>query len=159
MKHERQQEVGTAIETVSKFLRVDSHGLPDNCSVAIREMVIAYMEFWLHRHQQSEVGLPAAAASPGKSSLRCAFLTLREAAQYLGYDEGWFRRIVKRGLVKHWQPEPNAPIKFKKEWLDEYVEMGTQGGIVPTNAARPRRGAKARPISGKTFGLDADLMP
>lgn len=92
---------------------------------------------------------------------RSAFLNLKEAAAYLRYEESWFRQVVKSGLVKHWQARKNAPIKFKKEWLDEFVEATTKGGSqTPRIAGRQqRKKVKFRSASDKTFGLDADLMP
>lgn len=97
---------------------------------------------------------------PAKISHRSDFLTLREAAAYLGYDESWFWRIVKSGVIKHWQRTPNAPIKFKKEWLDEFVEESTTGGSRqhPTSSTKQRRKTKYLKSSEKTFGLDPDLM-
>jgi hypothetical protein len=50
-------------------------------------------------------------------------LTLREAAEQLGYTETGLRKIVDRKGIKYFQAKKWGTIKFKPEWLDEFVEQ------------------------------------
>ena len=48
-------------------------------------------------------------------------LTLKEAAEYLGYSESGLRKIKDRKEIKFAQ-KGQGPIKFQKEWLDEFLQ-------------------------------------
>ena len=53
-------------------------------------------------------------------------LSLREAAALLGYTEKGLRKIVARKGIQSFQSAPWAPIKFKREWLDEFIDRHTK---------------------------------
>ncbi len=64
-------------------------------------------------------------------------LSLKEAADYLGYTVKGLRKIVDRSrenafgkrtrgpIITFCQASNGSPIKFKQEWLDEFVERHT----------------------------------
>lgn len=49
-----------------------------------------------------------------------AWLDLRQAADLLGYSESGLRRLVQKGAVRFEQARPNARLRFKREWLEEF---------------------------------------
>jgi hypothetical protein len=78
-------------------------------------------------------------------------LTLKEAAGQLGYKRSGLIEIVNR--TKAGKPGPqiqfyqigSGPIKFKQEWIDDFVIANSvePGQIVP--AKKPKRGRKPGP--------------
>lgn len=50
-----------------------------------------------------------------------SLLSLSDAARILGYKAAGLRKIVKRGEIQFVQ-NGSGPIKFRREWLDEYIE-------------------------------------
>jgi hypothetical protein len=67
-------------------------------------------------------------------------ITLEEAAELLGYSASGLRKIVNRskagkigGTIRFFQVG-KGPIKFKREWLDDFV---TANSTMPTQP-RPR---------------------
>jgi len=46
------------------------------------------------------------------------YLTIQQAADYIGYSVSGLRKLVKRGEVRFAQSKPSAPLKFRREWLD-----------------------------------------
>ena len=70
-------------------------------------------------------------------------LSLREASRLLGYTEKGLRKIVARKGIECFQSKPWAPIKFKREWIDNFVESHTKQRPV----ARP----KSKPLSYADF--------
>jgi hypothetical protein len=63
-----------------------------------------------------------------RSALRAAadgMLSLREAAALLGYTEKGLRKIVARRGIDFFQSKPWAPIKFRREWVESFVENHT----------------------------------
>ena len=81
-------------------------------------------------------------------------LSLKEAAEYLGYSEKGFRRIVDRSraaskgakvrgpVIRFFQTSRNAPVRFQQEWIDEFVEKNT---IDPFRAMPAAKKVKSRP--------------
>jgi hypothetical protein len=49
-------------------------------------------------------------------------LSLREAAALLDYTEKGLRKIVARRGIEYFQSQRWGPIKFKREWLDDFIE-------------------------------------
>ena len=51
-------------------------------------------------------------------------VSLNDAAKILNYSVSGLRKLVTRRAIKFYQRTPHAPIKFKREWLDEFVADG-----------------------------------
>lgn len=69
-------------------------------------------------------------------------MSIREAAKYLGVSEDFIRREAGRGAVKHFQPRKHSMVRFRREWLDDYIEENARGCPAPkqqSRAVRPRR--------------------
>lgn len=78
---------------------------------------------------------------------------LREAARILGYTEKGLRKIVGRSraraagarthgpTIKFFQTGKGGLVKFRPEWIDEFVDQHTVDPSEPAKepAARPRR--------------------
>ncbi len=48
---------------------------------------------------------------------------LKAAAAYLpNMSESGLRKVIKRGDIRPFQARKHAPLWFKREWLDEYIE-------------------------------------
>lgn len=77
-----------------------------------------------------------------------SLLTLPEAAEALGYTVKGLRKIVDRSrakanggrtrgpTIKFFQPMPGSPIRFREEWIEEFIEENTTD---PANGAPPAR--------------------
>ena len=79
-------------------------------------------------------------------------LTLKEAADYMGYTVGGLRKLVDRARVSHqgkytegpviqfFQSTKKGPIRFKREWLDEFIRdhhiQPREDNPLPTRAAK-----------------------
>lgn len=50
-------------------------------------------------------------------------LSLVEAAKLLGYSTSGLRKLCKNGLIRFFQVKPHSPLKFKREWIDEFIEQ------------------------------------
>jgi excisionase family DNA binding protein len=57
-----------------------------------------------------------------------ALLTLAEAAEYLGYKPAGLRKLAKAGSVRFVQ-NGTGPLRFRREWLDEYVASNNASGV------------------------------
>jgi hypothetical protein len=55
--------------------------------------------------------------------INAELLTLQQAAGKLGYTEKGLRKIVKRGEIRFMQAGPRSRIKFRPEWLDEFIDQ------------------------------------
>jgi len=67
-------------------------------------------------------------------------LNLSEAAAYLGMSPSGLRKILNRGQIKYFQHGKHGRIKFKQEWLDDYIEA---------HAVSPVRPLVTSPVSKK----------
>jgi hypothetical protein len=67
---------------------------------------------------------------------------LDEAAKYLGYKPAGLRKIVKQQQIQYVQ-NGRGPIKFKRDWLDEYIASNAAG---PKDIERSRAQKRSRPI-------------
>ena len=106
-------------------------------------------------------------------------LGLVEVAQILGYTTKGLRKIVDRSrakrqgvrtrgpTIKFFQTAKGAPIKFKRDWIEEFIAQHTVDPSASIDVAKPvkRCGRKPRastpaPIASATtmFGLDESLM-
>lgn len=55
-------------------------------------------------------------------------LDLATAADLLGYKPAGLRKVVKAGQIRHVQ-NGNGPIKFRREWIDEYIQANNPKGV------------------------------
>ena len=76
-------------------------------------------------------------------------LTLQEAASILGYSVKGLRKIVDRSrakasgartrgpTIRFFQAVKGSPVKFRQEWLEEFIEQHT---VNPSNGVpKPRK--------------------
>ena len=92
-------------------------------------------------------------------------LSLKEAAAYLGYTERGLRKIVGRSWLARRGRIVNAPtiefsqagkrgaIRFRREWLDDFINKGRVMPIPDLPLATRRRTYR-----GKSHGLDYGLL-
>jgi len=86
-----------------------------------------------------------AATKPSSDGL----LTLSEAAEALGYKPSGLRKLAKAGVIRYVQ-NGTGPIKFRREWLDEFIAANN-----PTQVKRaPARRRSTPPTTGFP-GFDA----
>ncbi|BBO35527.1 helix-turn-helix domain-containing protein [Lacipirellula parvula] len=57
-----------------------------------------------------------------------ALIDLATAAELLGYKPAGLRKVVKAGQIRFVQ-NGNGPIKFRREWLDEYLQANNPTGV------------------------------
>ena len=74
-------------------------------------------------------------------------LTLKQAAELLGYSTHGLRKLAKRGAIPYFQASKGAPLKFKPEWLNEFIGKGTKPGPAAKPEPRPKSVAAA-PVMG-----------
>jgi hypothetical protein len=99
--------------------------------------------------------LPTTTAQPDK------MLSLREAAALIGYTEKGLRKIVDRSkqngqstkgpTIEFFQTGKGGPIRFKREWVEAFIEASKT-----TPAARLPTVRRIKP--GKSHGLRYDLL-
>ena len=88
------------------------------------------------------------------------FLDLKESAAIIGLSESGLRKLVKRGAIRYFQPHAHCPIKFRREWIDQYrrrasCETEPQEEPRPTGQVRyPRTLADALEV----YTTDAALL-
>lgn len=76
-----------------------------------------------------------------------ALLGLNDAARILGYRAAGLRKIVKRGEIQFIQ-NGSGPIKFRREWLDEYIEGNAR-----------QEGSKRSPAQKRTTPASIRIEP
>jgi len=81
-------------------------------------------------------------------------VSLNDAAKILNYSVSGLRKLVTRRAIKFYQRTPHAPIKFKREWLDEFVADGTSG---PGDLSPVKRRAKVKTVASSDF-VDLSLF-
>jgi hypothetical protein len=101
-------------------------------------------------------------------------LSIQEAADALGYSAKGFRKFVDRSrakangartrgpTIKFFQASKGAPVKFKPEWIEEFVAAHTLDPDATAFREGPattkgRNGQKNGSISGD-FGFDPQLL-
>jgi hypothetical protein len=98
-------------------------------------------------------------------------LSIREAAEMLDYTEKGLRKIVERSrakaagartrgpTIKFFQTSKGAPIKFRPEWIEEFIDENTvdpSERLVPPDGRRKR--AKERPKKTPLTERDRELL-
>jgi hypothetical protein len=89
---------------------------------------------------------PWASVEPPAAS---AMLSLNEAAAILGYKPAGLRKIV--AATKEGKPGPSicfaqvgkGPIRFRREWLDEFINANI---VKRSPKPQPKRKAKSNPV-------------
>lgn len=67
-------------------------------------------------------------------------LCLNAAAEYLGMTAHGLRKIVKRGGIVYFQSGRRGRLRFKTEWLDDYIAQHTHQPrqFTPTAGRKPK---------------------
>ncbi len=63
-------------------------------------------------------------------------MTINQAADYLGYSVSGLRKLVNRGIIRYFQATEGAALKFKREWLDDFIEANTKPSEQKESAKR-----------------------
>ena len=84
------------------------------------------------------------------------FLNLEQAAAYLGYKPEGLRKIVKLKQIQHSQ-NGRGPIRFRREWLDQFAEKNAGGPKDIGNTPAKRKPAPL-PLPAAAFGFDPSLI-
>lgn len=89
-------------------------------------------------------------------------LDIPEVAQQLGSTESGVRKLVAKREIKFYQHGKHGRIRFKQEWIDEFIEKHTVSPPDETLAPVPPRKHKGRekhpaPCDGK-HGLNWELL-
>jgi excisionase family DNA binding protein len=71
-------------------------------------------------------------------------LTLAQAAERLNYSQSYVRRLVKDGKILFQQVGKNAPIRFRPEWVEQFIDETTVEPI--GHSATPARRQKNRAV-------------
>jgi len=96
-------------------------------------------------------------------------LSLQEAARILGYTEKGLRKIVERSrarcngartrgaTIKFFQAARGSAIRFRPEWIEEFIEEHTLDPSQAVTESQPRKQkstGRKRPVIEPTSGLD-----
>lgn len=84
-------------------------------------------------------------------------ISLSDAAQLLGYSTSGLRKLVRRRAIRFFQLRPHSPIKFRREWLDEFVAAHCAEPGAPADVKK-RQKPKAGSIVEPAFGFDPSLL-
>ena len=68
---------------------------------------------WLDGHEGDEKPAPD------------VMLSIQQAARILGCSVSGLRKLITRNAITFYQDRKGAPIKFRREWLDEFIDNGT----------------------------------
>jgi excisionase family DNA binding protein len=82
-------------------------------------------------------------------------LSLRESAKYLGYDAAGLRKIVSQKRIRFVQ-NGRGPIKFRREWLDEFIAANC-GGPQDVKRAPVQKRSKPRPNAEPKLCFDSSF--
>jgi hypothetical protein len=80
---------------------------------------------------------------------------LTAAASYLGYNAAGLRKIVKQKRIQYVQ-NGRGPIRFRREWLDEFIAANSRGPQSIERAPAQKR-SKPRPTTQPRLGYDSSL--
>jgi hypothetical protein len=89
------------------------------------------------------------------ASIPGTLLDLNQAAAYLNYKPAGLRKIVKRQQIQCHQ-NGRGPIKFRQEWLDDYIAARAKS---PTDIERSpaQRRTRHRTTTEPVLGFDPSL--
>ena len=66
-------------------------------------------------------------------------MDVKQAAEYLGRTTDYVYRLVAKRAIKFHQPKPGAMIRFRREWLDDWIEEGVHEKSSTKKPKRRRR--------------------
>lgn len=84
-------------------------------------------------------------------------LTIAEAARILGISTSGLRKLVSRSAIRFAQSAKHAPIRFRREWLDEFID-GKAGNTAEVKGRKERKSKAARARVESQFGFDPGLL-
>jgi len=66
----------------------------------------------------------------GRYTTATVWFTPDQAAAYLGVERETIMRRARDGQIRYSKvtPRPNGKVRFRREWLDEYLERRATGG-------------------------------
>jgi hypothetical protein len=96
----------------------------------------------------NEIDTPAPPAAVPTNGL----FNLEQAAAYLGYKPEGLRKIVKLKQIQFSQ-NGRGPIRFRREWLDEFTEKNA-GGPKDVDRSPAKRKPTPLPLPAAAFGFD-----
>ena len=86
-------------------------------------------------------------------------LNLQEAADYLGYSESGMRKLVAKGELLFCQRRKHGRIKFKPEWLEDFIRENTHDlRTEPPQKATRKAARKRTDLAENSHGLDWNLV-
>lgn len=53
-------------------------------------------------------------------------MSIQQAAEYLGYSVSGLRKLVRLGVIRYFQAREGAALRFRQEWLDDFIEANTK---------------------------------
>jgi hypothetical protein len=71
-----------------------------------------------------------------------SLLSLAEVATILKYSESYLRKLCKDGKIRFQQASKYAPIRFRQEWIEEFIEQTTFDPSEDSPAPSPKRGPR-----------------
>lgn len=83
-------------------------------------------------------------------------IPISEAADLLGYSVSGLRKLVRKRAIQFFQAVPHSPIKFRREWLDDFVDAGSIKTGAPAKVQKRKRPASLE-TTGR-FGFDPSLL-
>ena len=90
------------------------------------------------------------------------WLSLTEAAAYIGYKPGGLRKLVRRRDIRFYQVRKHSPLRFRREWLDQFIEAHSNHPGVSRGLSSAPRKKKTPPVAGEVekteFGFDSALL-
>jgi hypothetical protein len=86
-----------------------------------------------------------------------SLLNLRQAAEMLGYAPAGLRKLVRQRRIQFSQ-NGRGPIKFRREWLDEFITSNENGPLrIMRSPAQTRRTPGVVEVASR-FGLNPALL-
>jgi len=91
-------------------------------------------------------------AAAQSSTLSDGLLPLADAAELLGYKPAGLRKLAKQGAIRYVQ-NGRGPIKFHKDWIDEFLQSNNPSGVKRSPARRqiPHRGSSVAGFNPTLF--------
>ncbi len=78
-------------------------------------------------------------------------MSIEEAADYLGYSVSGIRKLVHKGGLRYFQASKGACLKFREEWLNEYIEAHSTLDPEPVAKLKRKKASATRPSPTKDF--------
>jgi excisionase family DNA binding protein len=89
-------------------------------------------------------------------------LHIGDVAKRLGCTESGVRKLVARGEIRHFQHRKRGRLKFKPEWVDEFIARYTSDPKgeqpPPRRVGRPSRKQSVPVDTGNVCGFGWELL-